>query len=240
MDTLTATPVAVLTVPARYAGPPGMVNGGWIAGHLASLLGTEHPVEVALRRPTPLDERLDVLHTGAAVVLVREEEVLVTAEARPDALLVPPAPLSPVEAEVAGFEFGGFAAHPFPDCFTCGHHRAPGKGQRLFTGPVPGRPGTVAGLWTPLGDGPVPIEQVWGALDCPTGWAHAATGGVALLGRITARQLGPIVGGGSYVVVAEAGPRDGRKLPAAGAVWSTDGELLAVSSTTWIDVTGAG
>jgi hypothetical protein len=217
-----------------------MVNGGWIAGHLASLLGGEHPVEVSLRAPTPLDERLDVLHTGSAVVLARGEDVLVTAVARPDAELVAPEPVSPVEAEVAGFEFAGFAAHPFPDCFTCGHHRAPGRGQRLFTGTVPGRPGTVAGLWSPPGEGTVPVEHVWGALDCPTGWAHAVNGGVALLGRITARQLGPIEGGGSYVVVAEAEPRDGRKLPASGAVWSSDGELLAVSRTVWIDVTGAG
>ncbi|MEU8272620.1 hypothetical protein AB0B89_36410 [Sphaerisporangium sp. NPDC049002] len=54
----------VLTVPARFRGPEGTANGGWIAGALAGTLsGTldgSHALEVTLRRPVPLETELAV------------------------------------------------------------------------------------------------------------------------------------------------------------------------------------
>jgi hypothetical protein len=241
MEALATAHVASLVVPSRFEGPPGAVNGGWIAGHLASLvaLPRDEAVTVALRAPTPLDHRLAILHTGSTVVLAEGEEVLVTARAAEGVPAHPaPAFVDPVAAELAGFEFAGYDWHPFPGCYVCGHRRHDHEGLRLFPGPVDGPRGRVAALWTAPGEGPLPVEAVWGLLDCPTGWAHMSLGGVALLGTITARQLSDVVGGETYVVVAEAGRRERRKLPATGAVYTTRGQLVAASETIWIDVTG--
>ena len=241
MEALATAHVASLVVPTRFAGPPGAVNGGWIAGHLASLVGRprDEAVTVALRAPTPLDRRLDVLHTGSTVVLTEGERVLVTARAADGGWTgSPPRVVDPVEAELAGFEFAGYDWHPFPGCYVCGHRRHDQEGLRLFPGPVDGPRGRVAALWTAPGEGALTTEAVWGLLDCPTGWAHMSAGGVALLGTITARHLADVVGGETYVVVAEAGHRRGRTLPATGAVYTTTGRLVATSETTWVDVTG--
>src|SRR5258706_364317 len=47
-----------LVVAARFCGPPGIANGGYVAGLLAR--GIAGPVEVTLRAPTPLDTRVKI------------------------------------------------------------------------------------------------------------------------------------------------------------------------------------
>ena len=53
----------VVTVPARFRGPEGVANGGWIAGTVSEALhGARHDsaVEVTLHAPTPLDTRVAI------------------------------------------------------------------------------------------------------------------------------------------------------------------------------------
>lgn len=235
MQTSVVAPTATLVVPARFAGPPGAANGGWIAGHLASLL-PDPTVEVTLRAMTPLERPLD-LWAGDRAVTLRDGETLLASATGVDEVLTPPPFVNRATAEEATFRFEGFHDHPFPRCFVCGPDRPAGDGLRIFPGLALGRSGLVATTWTPAGAGTVGPELVWGALDCPTGWGHLVRGGVALLGRITARIEEPVVAGETYVVIGQPGTRSGRKLAGAGAVYTAGGRLVAVSRTTWIDVT---
>jgi len=74
-----------LTIPARFNGPPGSANGGYVCGLVATLVGGEE-VAVSLRAPPPLERQLAVLRDGERVE-VRDGEVLV-AEGWPERLLV--------------------------------------------------------------------------------------------------------------------------------------------------------
>ncbi|GII83802.1 hypothetical protein Ssi03_17920 [Sphaerisporangium siamense] len=229
-----------LTVPARFRGPEGMANGGWIAGTLAGTfaetLNGPHAVEVTLRRPVPLSTALDVSHVANSASLSHEGQVL--AEAIPVAEDVTPPPFVPfADAARAEAGFAGFSGeHPVPGCFVCGL-RHPGDGLRLFPGPVEGT-GVVAAGWrvpvTVTDEGVVPDAVVWAALDCPSGWAHAGNGGPGLLGRITAQVFRRVYPNGTYSVVARATGRDGRKLFGESAIYEVDGALVAAARTTWI------
>ena len=136
--------------------------------------------------------------------------------------------------------------HPFRTCFTCGPDRAPGDGLRIFAKRIRGQ-AVLADRWTPDqsladNDGSVRPEIVWASLDCPGGWAafDRISGGVAVLGRMTARvDRTPFVGE-PCVIVASSRWRDGRKIDAHSALYSCDGELLAAARAVWIDVTPGG
>ncbi|MEU8272190.1 hotdog fold domain-containing protein, partial [Sphaerisporangium sp. NPDC049002] len=116
--------------------------------------------------------------------------------------------------------------------------RNPGDGLRIFPGPVEGTDLIAAGWRVPMTitdeDGVVPDALVWAALDCPTGWAHAGSGGPGLLGRITAQVFRRVYPNGTYSVVARATGREGRKLFGQSAVYETDGTLVAAAKATWI------
>lgn len=170
-------------------------------------------------------------------------EVVVRAR-RVDRPVRPPASVGWADAVAAGERFAGFAHHPFPGCVVCGTDRARGDGLRLFTGPVAGRAGVVAGTLVPhpsygRDDGRLPLAAVWAVLDCPTGWAHAvgSADGVALLGRMTGRVHARLRAGEAYVVVAEAGTTEGRRSHARGAIYDTGGRLVAASLATWVATT---
>ncbi|WP_405139305.1 hotdog fold thioesterase [Sphaerisporangium sp. NBC_01403] len=231
----------VLTVPARFRGPEGTANGGWVAGTLAeTLAGTldgAHALEVTLHRPIPLDTELAVGHVANSASLSHGGRLL--AEAIPVAEDVTPPPFVPFnEAARAEAGFAGLTGpHPVPGCFVCGL-RNPGDGLRIFPGPVEGTDVIAAGWRVPMTvtdeDGVVPDALVWAALDCPTGWAHAGSGGPGLLGRITAQVFRRVYPNGTYSVVARATGREGRKLFGESAVYETDGTLVAAAKATWI------
>lgn len=229
-----------LIVPDRFCGPPGMGNGGWIAGSLARYLPSG-PVQVTLRAPAPLDRPLTVRATADTVQLLDGDTLC--AEALPAGPLDgnDPAPVDVDAASSASSAFVGHHEHPFPTCFVCGPEREPDDALRIFPGPVDGRPGVVAAPWVPspsLIDASaidhVRTEAVWAALDCPTGWAHFEPGGVALLGRHTVEVVRPVVAGEQYVVVAERALIDGRKLHASAALYAGDGTLHASARALWI------
>jgi hypothetical protein len=160
-----------LTIPARFNGPPASANGGYTCGRVAELVGAEE-VTVSLRRPPPLERRLEVVRDGERVEL-RDGDGDVVAEGFPETLGIDvPDPVSPAEAaeaSAAGLERWA-ANHPFPSCVVCGPERARRDGLRVFPGPL--RDGMYAAPWTPDaslagGDGRVRTEFVWAALDCP-------------------------------------------------------------------------
>jgi hypothetical protein len=228
-----------IIVPERFAGPPGMANGGWISGTVAGAIAARS-VEVTLRAPTPIGRRLTLESDGFVARLLDGEQVLV--EAQPAlAAPLPPSPVGFAEAAIAETRFPAHD-HPFPDCFVCGHQRAVGDGLRIFPGAVPGRPDTVASWWTPPADlagpdGTIPEEVVWGALDCPTGWAHYSPGAAALLGRLTAVIHGPVRADRTYLVVGQPSGRERRKRFARAGIYDEDLRLVATSHATWISLT---
>jgi hypothetical protein len=225
--------------PASRCGPPGMVNGGWVSGSVAGHLGTG-PVEVLLRNPTPLDSPLELRAADDHAVLMDGTTMLVAAR-RTTASPIPPAPVTPDEARGAEDRFVGHHDHPFPGCFVCGTERPNGDGLRVFTGPVAGRPGAVAGVLVPRAghgdaDGRLPAATVWAALDCPTAWPHMRPGGAALLGRMRGQVFSALAVDRPYVVVGEASGEDGRKLFSRSAVYDPSGGLVGAAEATWISI----
>lgn len=233
-------PEPSVTFPARFNGPPGSANGGYACGVIAAQVPADL-VEVTLHRPPPLDAALLVEQTGSRYEVrpAGGEVVAVATAAQEPVEAVAPVGDVPADAAPALAD----AHHPFRTCFTCGPDRAPGDGLRIFARRLPGA-SVLADRWTPDAsladdDGAVRPEFVWAALDCPGGWAafDRIPGGVAVLGRMTARiDRVPRVGE-QCVVVAESKWHDGRKIDAHSALYTNGGELLAAARAVWIDVT---
>lgn len=228
-------------VAARFRGPAGVGNGGYVAGRMALLLGSQ-PAEVTLRRGWPLDVPLAIRREAGGVAAVDADGTLI-AEAREAPLdLVPPAPPTRAEAEAAT---AWFLASPFTHsaghCFVCGAARPAGEGLRVFTGRIEGRPGIAAGLWRPdpaFADaaGRVRPEFLWSALDCAGSFAFTVgTGpGRMLLGRITGRLDGTVGAGEPCIVLGWQIAREGRKLTAGTALFGADGGLRGIARALWV------
>jgi hypothetical protein len=220
--------------PGRFVGAlPGSANGGVIAGTLAQALDGDRPTQVRIERPVPLDTDLTLRPAGDALLLLDDE--LVLARATQDGTA--PTPIAAVSVAAAQRTSPVLAAdaHPAPGCFVCGP--AHPAGLDLQPGWVGDRP-VVATVWEPPGDladadGVVPEPIVWAALDCPS-WYGAAAGRPALLGSVLGRQLAPVAVGVPLVVAGwRIGAHD-RTTTAGSALFSTDGDLLAVATCTWI------
>lgn len=227
-----------IVITGRYCGPSESGNGGYTCGRLASVLsGT---VEVTLRRPPPLDRRLDVLRQPAGIALVDGESVV--AEARLAELDLE-APVSPGlgAAADASSRYRGLSEHAFPHCFVCGPQRDIGDGLRIFPGEVD-HEGMVAAPWTPqawLGDASATVrrEFVWAALDCPGAWAWLGDQAATLvLGRLTVAIDAPARAGRPHVVAGWRMGQDGRKHYAGTALYRADGTVCARGKATWIEV----
>jgi hypothetical protein len=229
-----------LSIPSRFCGPSRSANGGYVAGRLAALVGGTRPVEVTLRRPPPLDTRLDATARDGAVVLTLGDALL--AEARPGQLpgeVVDPVPFDVAAAAMSAYS--GLVQHPFPSCFACGTDRPAPEGLGLRPGPVPGRPDTVATTWVPAEGlaeqpGAVPPEMVWAALDCPGGWSADLAGRPMMLGRMTATVHAVPATGERCVVVGRLLGRQGRKAFTASTAYDADGRVLGHAGATWIAV----
>jgi hypothetical protein len=218
-----------LTVPARFNGPPTSGNGGYACGVLAAHV--DRPAAISLRRPVPLDEKLEVRAEcdGSARAFAAGELIAEAVPAPPLAPWTGP-PVSIAAARSTRDRYVAPADGTFDHCFVCGRARADGLG--LFTGPV-GKDELVASPWTPAawtadGDGAVAPEFVWAALDCPGYFAvHGGDLTVAFLVRQQAEILSPPRVGVEYVVVARPLERSGRKALAASALLDAEGEVLA-------------
>jgi hypothetical protein len=251
---------AVLVVPHRFRGPARSGNGGWTAGSLAERLagvavggsGCE-AVEVTLRRPPPLDTELAVLVEGEHAdrptrATLRHGDETVAEATCTDRELAPLDVVEPAVAEAAMGDYPGHRRHPFPECFACGPARAPGDGLRIFPGPVPGRPDTVASVWVPhpslaesgdvvdAGVERVGVATTWAALDCVGGWSEDLEGRPCVLGRMTARLDALPVVGEPHVAVGHRTGVEGRKTFTASTLYDSDGRVVATAEHVWVAV----
>ena len=208
-----------LTIAARFEGPPGVANGGYIAGTLAG----ERAGRVTIRKPVPVETEL--AFDGAEL---RGDELLATLEPV-DGVDIGDAPAVTLEEARSAAAATPLAAHhPFPGCFACGPDHP--DGLHCLPGPV--GDGVWAVPWTPDDVSP-PI--VWAALDCPSSGPVADPEGRSrrVLGRIEAEVLAPVEPGAPHVVVAWGLGEDGRRTFSASALMTADGETRAVARATW-------
>ena len=219
-----------ITFEHRFRGPLMSANGGYACGRLAAFVDSAD-VEVTLRRPPPLERPLAVRPDQDGVSLL--DGAAVVAEARPGHVeLDVPSPVALVAAEDARERHMMNSTPDFRECFVCGT-RDEGDGLGIRVGPVTGREPLHAAPWTP-GE-PVP-EIVWSAIDCPDAYAVGGEGrGEVVLGRMTARVLRIPAAGEPCVVTAWPLGEEGRKLFAGTALFSADGELLALARQVWIE-----
>ena len=216
-----------IVLPRRYRGPLRSANGGYACGRLAAFVDAED-VEVTLRLPPPLDRPLSVEREDRRALLL-DGDVLV-AEARPSAVEVDrPAPVSVEDAYAARERHARDWSPDFRECYVCGVRD---DGLEIRVGPVAGREPLQAAPVALLETGP---EFVWAAVDCPGAYAVGAEGrGDIVLGRMTARVDRVPEAGDELVVASWPLGEDGRKLYAGTALFTPDGELLALARQTWV------
>ncbi len=232
-----------LQVPARFCGPPGNANGGYLGGCLAPFARATGPVEITFLAPCPLDQPLRIVERDGAVFAEGPQGPV--ARARPATLDidVPAPPGAEAVAAVAG-RSRALETHPFPQCFVCGPERRDGLG--LLPGPVDER---AAALWTPAAEwgddsGEVRAELLWAALDCPSSFPLLEDGEVAarlepmVLGRMTAQVLRPLAVGHTARIVAWRLALEGRKGSSATAIFDADAELIALARCSWVSIQG--
>ena len=233
--------MAQIYIPARFNGPPGTGNGGYVAGLIAAHMrqaGVSGAVEVSLRAPPPLETALELMAVGEGCECRHGEAVVVTARAA--------GPLGPVQAapslEVAAqgrAHFPPVEDHAFPGCFVCGPARTH-DGLCIFTGKPHGFDG-VTDVWMPGADyaddaGLVREEVLWAALDCPGAFAVGFRERPMVLGRIKGQVARRPQAGAPLIVAAWHLYDDGRKHGAASALFTADGELLAQTEQLWIEL----
>lgn len=234
--TTVATMSDRIVVPARFHGPDGSGNGGYVAGLLAQqCVGL---AEITLRLPPPLETPLDVRRGDGGVDLYDGPTLIAQAVATElDIASVPTVDVATATDATAGY--AGLLRHPFPRCFVCGPERP--DGLRIFAGPVPGRD-VVAAPWRPAeefadSNGFVRAEFVSAALDCAGAWSLEINPGRPLvLGRYAVRIDEPVPAGETLVVVGWPLSVEGRKLFAATALTTAEGRTLAVAKATWIAI----
>ncbi len=228
-----------LLVPARFNGPPGSGNGGYVAGLLAARRDPDGAATVTLREPPPLEVPMVVLTEGGVTTASFGGAVIATAEpGEPASDPVGPVPFE--DAAEAEGRYAGLTAHPFPTCYVCGPERPAGDGMGLRPGPVGGDGDRrVATTWVPGADqggsdGPVATAFVWAALDCPGGWSSDIVARPMVLGRMTAAVHARPEVGDRCVVVGRVLRVDGRKTFTATTAYDGDGRVLGTAEATWI------
>lgn len=227
--------VETFTIAARFNGPPGSGNGGYVCGRIARHIPGASAV--TLRAPPPLETPLRLTRVGGRVELRDGATLLGEGEAA-ELALEAPAPPTLAQAQAAAARYPGRADHRYDTCFVCGPNRK--DGLDIFTGKVEGAD-MVASPWTPgadLGDenGVLREEFIHAALDCPSYWALPHAGKPALLARMTASIDAPLPRVGAPLVVAAwALGSDGRKHRGASALYTADGALIARAEALWIE-----
>jgi len=235
---------ASLVIDRRFCGPPGIANGGYVAGLLAEQLPGS-PVEVTLRGPTPLGARLRVKWGAEAIDLCLADTGR-TAEARRAARFDCQPPVISWDAVLATEALPYAGADGFELCFACGPDVPSKHSLGVFPRPLAAG-GAVACLWRPpawAGDGQEQTREryVWAALDCSGGFAIdlGKPVGMVLTGRLTTEVVrSPRVGEECAVLGWPVGS-DGRKHFVRSAVLSKEGGLLAHTLAVWLEVEDPG
>jgi len=232
-----------LSISSRFCGPPDSANGGYVCGVIAS--GIEGAAEITLRAPPPLDTPLQLVNDDDKRVVLQHGPTLL-AEGKPTTFdLELPTPVSLAAARDATTRYSGIT---FPRCFVCGSGRADDGGLMILPGTLPDRR-IVAAPWSPTADladasGLVDRLYVWSALDCPSWFAHAAFTPLselsfALLGRMSGHiERAPRIDE-TCIVMGWPIKKEGRRIHSATALFDVDGQPLAWSSATWIELKSA-
>lgn len=223
----------------RFRGPPESANGGYACGVMAKRVSGS--ARVRLLRPPPLDRTLSITAVDGRLVMSDRDVVVAEGAASMSPEDVQPA-VAYEDAVSASADYRWSTGHPFAGCFVCGPEREPGDGLCIFPGPVPGR-AVVAAPWIPHASvsddgGHALPEVVWAALDCPSwfGLLEFEPGvSAGLLGQLTASVFRRPAVGERCVAVGWSRGRDGRKLHAGAALYSSTGELLGHSDAIWIE-----
>jgi hypothetical protein len=247
-----------IVVERRFQGPDmggGTGNGGYFCGLVAVAAGPgTRSVEIRRASGVPLDRPLTVRAVPGGAE-VHDQDGLIARTTEEEIAVAVPAPPPLEVARRISTRFleqleGGKVAHQFPECFVCGHRRAPGDGMRLFTGSLDGglvgTAGTRVGAWRPAEGfldeaGRLRPEIVWSALDCPGGWAIA---GPANTGTLQVEILGPVNGRQDLIVMGwpmpAASARPGSRRRYAGtALFDARGGLLARGAAIWVALRAA-
>ncbi|MEV6428820.1 hypothetical protein [Nocardia sp. NPDC051463] len=217
--------VRTLRIPARFNGPPGSGNGGYVGGLLAAQRA-DAAVTVILRSPPPLDTALQMragrLYDGDT--LLAESRA---GEFERDA----PQRVSFADAEAAA---GSYHSNElFAQCFVCGSART--DGLRIQAGVVGNS--LVAAPWVPDDSLPLETAVLWAAMDCPGGWSLPGMfERPAVLGSMTATVHALPEVGERCVAVGENHGEQGRKSFASTAVYGADDRLLGRAEQIWIRI----
>ena len=222
--------VATLTIDRRFRGPRRSGNGGVSAGLAAGLL--DGPATVRLRRPPPLDRPLTVQRGSSDVQVMDGEEVVL--QARPasgrvevtadDELLQ-----RTIERGTTPVPEG----HPAPECFVCGPRD---DGLGIYPTALDATE-LWATVWIPdrsvASDGrQVDPQVVWGALDCPAGFAVVRAGRAPLthfpaLTEFTVTLDHPVQVGEPVVVWGWSSGQDDDHVDGTTAIIDADGVVRA-------------
>jgi hypothetical protein len=241
-----------IVVARRFRGPDTGVataNGGYFCGLVAGAAPAAAAIEIRARAGVPLERPLAV-RLAAGTVEVLDDGALVARSSAERLAVDPPVP-PPLDVALEAsrrFEASlddGSVPHAFPECFVCGHRRAPGDGMRLFAGPRPGD-GPERGQVRVAGWRPDPVfldeagrlrrEFVWSALDCPGGWALP---GPINTGTLQVEIREPVDGRHPLIVMGwrapAPSPRAGSRQRHAGtAIFDAGGRLLALGAAIWV------
>jgi hypothetical protein len=229
-----------IVIDPRFNGFPDIALGGYVGGVLASGRPSS---EVILRRPVKIGKPYEIVANPDGTQSLQEgNEILAIARDASIDLKVPQ-PIGLEESRVASRGYVGHRRHLIPGCFNCGPLRPEGDGLRIFPGSVAGRD-VVAAPWTPaesLGNssGVVKSEFIWSALDCPTIWALLLRGqpdskDLAVTARLAVKLISPVQAGQPHIVMGWKVSEIERARVAGGAIYSADGQLLAIARHTLV------
>jgi acyl-coenzyme A thioesterase PaaI-like protein len=231
----------VLSIDRRFHSWEGVAHGGYVAGQLARRVGPA--CEVSLRQAVPFDTPMRLSQDSRGrITLGADGTVMARAEAA-DVRVEVPAPVCFAEAAATAWNHVSIPVHPTPTCFCCGYERVDGDGLRIWPGSLPGRD-TVAAAWIPhpsfAGDhGTLDLTYVWAALDCPSFWGIVQNlqgmPNVVTI-RMAGSILGPVRVERPHVVLGWPIEHGRRRMIGGSAIFGPDGDLLAASRVTWLEV----
>lgn len=222
--------VTTLTIDRRFRGPRRSGNGGVSAGLAAGFL--DGPATVRLRRPPPLDRPLTVQRESTKVQVMDGDELVL--HARPASERVE----MTVDDDLLQRTFDRGTTpvpegHPAPACFVCGP-RSDGLG--ICPTAVDGTE-LWATVWIPersvSSDGrEVEPHVVWGALDCPAGFAVVRAGRAPLthfpaLTELTVTLDLPVRVGEPVAVWGWSSGQDDDRVDGSTAIIDADGVVKA-------------
>ena len=222
---------ATITIDRRFRGPANSGNGGVSAGLVAGLLGGR--ATVRLRRPPPLETPLSVTRSEDTVEVTSDGEVVLSATPP----VVAPGPPA-VDAGDLRAIFGRGPGRPLedhraPDCYVCSTVRT--DGLRITPERVPGTD-LYATVWVPDADtadetGVVAAPIVWGALDCPAGFAVIGDEMTFFpaLTSFTVDIAEPVLVGHEVAVIGWPVSGDDRRVDGGTAIVARDGRVLATA-----------